>query len=211
MKALIFDMDGTMIANKDYHDQAWINFCKTYHQDADIDDFINRYSGKTNEAILELVFGKKLSKAEILQYEEIKETMYREAYAPHFKLVDGLVDLLKNVKNKGIPMAVATSAPTVNVDFVLDTGNIRSYFEAIIDSSQIKEGKPSPEVFIKAAHALGVKPEDCVCFEDSKAGIAASRAAGMYTVGIATEHSLNRLIELGAHHAIVDFNEYLLK
>lgn len=211
MKALIFDMDGTMIANKDYHDQAWIRFCKTYHQDANIDDFINRYSGKTNDAILELVFGKKLSKAEIIRFEEIKEAMYREAYAPHFKPIDGLVDLLERAKTNGIPMAVATSAPTVNVDFVLDTANIRCFFDAIIDSSQIKEGKPSPEIFLKAAKALNVNPTNCVCFEDSKAGITASRAAGMYTVGIATEHSLSRLIDLGAHQAIVSFNEYLLQ
>jgi len=207
-KALVFDMDGTMIANKKFHDEAWILFCKKYRQNTSIDDFVHKYSGKTNDAILELVFGKHLTYDEIRKYEDIKESMYREMYTPHFKLVDGLVDLLEKAKQNGLRLAIATSAPKVNVDFVCTKGNIGKYFEAIIDSSMVKEGKPSPEVFLKAAKALNVKPSDCICFEDSRAGIEASLAAGMRTVGIATELSVETLLDLGAHEAYKDFTIY---
>jgi len=207
-KALVFDMDGTMIANKEFHDKAWIQFCEKYRQDANIDDFINKYSGKTNDAILSLVFDRTLSKAEIRMFEDIKESMYREMYAPHFKLVDGLIALLEKAKQSGLKIAIATSAPRVNVDFVCEKANIGKYFDTIVDSSMVSEGKPNPEVFLKAAKALGVEPSDCICFEDSRAGIAASLAAGMKTVGIATELSVDVLLSLGAHEAYIDFTVY---
>jgi len=208
IKALVFDMDGTMIANKKYHDDAWIAFCKTYRQDANIDDFIYRYAGKTNEAILEMVFDRKLTIEEIRNYENIKESIYREMYTPHFKLVDGLIDLLELAKQKGLKLAIATSAPQVNVDFVCKNGNIGKYFDTTINSTMVTEGKPSPEVFLKAAKALNVQPSECICFEDSKVGIAASLAAGMKTVGIATELSVETLLGLGAHEAYSDFTIY---
>ena len=72
----------------------------------------------------------------------------------------------------------------------------------------VSEGKPNTEVFLKAAKALGVEPSDCICFEDSRAGIAASLAAGMKTVGIATELSVDVLLSLGAHEAYIDFTVY---
>ncbi len=207
-QALVFDMDGTMIANKQYHDEAWIRFCETYKQDADISDFIHKYAGKTNDAILKLVFQSELSVEEIRRYEDIKEAMYRALFAPHFKLVDGLPELLQWAKANNYRIAIATSAPRVNVDFVIQTANIHHYFDAIVDSSMVSEGKPSPEVFLKAAKALGVEPSGCICFEDSRAGIAASLAAGMNTIGIATDLSVTELLQLGAHEAFPDFEAF---
>jgi len=204
-KALVFDMDGTMIDNKYFHDQAWIAFCEKYRAGASIDDFVHKYSGKRNEAILELVFGRKLDAGETLHYEDVKESMYRELYAPHFRLVDGLVDLLELAKNMGLKIAIATSAPRVNVDFVCQTAGIYHYFDVVVDASMVREGKPSPEVFLKAARELGVDPAGCTCFEDSRAGITASLRAGMKTVGIATELPVSELLALGAHEAYVDF------
>jgi len=205
IKALIFDMDGTMIANKIYHDDAWIAFCKKYRQNANIDDFIHRYAGKTNEVILEMVFDRQLTIEEFRKFEDIKESMYREMYTPHFKLVSGLVDLLELAKLKGLKLAIATSAPQVNVDFVCNNGNIGKYFDTTINSTMVTEGKPSPEVFLKAPKALNVQPAECICFEDSRVGITASLAAGMRTVGIATELSVETLLGIGAHEAYKDF------
>lgn len=200
-------MDGTMIDNKKYHDLAWIQFCEDMNMNIDIVEFSKQYTGKKNEAILELIFKHPLSVSKVHEYEDSKEALYRELYLPHFKLVDGLIDLLEYAKSKGIRMAIATSAPRVNVDFVCTQGNLYQYFDAIVDSSMVTQGKPSPEVFLKAAQALGAKPENCICFEDSHAGITASLAAGMTTIGIANEFPVKKLLELGAHYAFEDFRE----
>lgn len=208
-KALIFDMDGTMIANKEYHDRAWIQFCNELSIEIDITEFSKQYTGKTNAAILELVFQRKLHADEIEKYQEYKESLYRKIYSPHFKLVDGLLETLRKAKKSELLLAIATSAPRSNVDFVCSMGGILHFFDGIIDASMVVEGKPSPEVFFKAADVLHVLPEQCICFEDSKAGIEASRAAGMYTIGIANEFSIPKLIDLGAHEAYSDFNGFL--
>ncbi|HOS84549.1 MAG TPA: HAD family phosphatase [Bacteroidales bacterium] len=209
-KALVFDMDGTMIHNKPYHDAAWVEFCNRHSVHIELESFCKAYTGKTNAVILEMIFGSGLSTEQILAYESEKELIYRELYAPHFKLIQGLPELLQSAKQLQILLAVGTSAPVVNVDFVLHKGAIFHFFDTIVHSAMVSQGKPSPEIFLKAAELLHIQPTECMCFEDSFAGIEASRAAGMYTIGIASEQSKHTLLQAGAHEAYSDFTEFYL-
>lgn len=209
-KALVFDMDGTMIHNKEYHDAAWIEFCKRHAVEIDIQSFTQAYTGKTNAVILEMVFGTPLSPEIVRIYEAEKEALYRELYTPNFSLVAGLFDLLTLAQQKYIPIAIGTSAPVVNVDFVLTQGNIAHFFDVIVHSAMVTNGKPSPEIYLKVAELLNLTPQECVCFEDSFAGIAAARAADMYTIGIATEQTKDVLIQAGAHTACVDYTHIVI-
>ncbi|HRS18385.1 MAG TPA: HAD family phosphatase, partial [Bacteroidales bacterium] len=196
-KALVFDMDGTMIHNKDYHDAAWIEFCNRHSVTIDLDSFCKAYTGKTNEVILQMIFGKKMPKQQILEYETEKEQIYRDLYSPHFMLVSGLQTVLEKAKQKNFLIAIGTSAPVVNVDFVLSHGRIRHFFDVIVHSEMVTHGKPSPEIYLKVAELLQIQPEQCVCFEDSIAGISSATSAGMYTIGIATELSIADLLKAG--------------
>ena len=81
----------------------------------------------------------------------------------------------------------------LNVDFVLDNLNLRSYFPVIIGPEDVVESKPHPEVFLKAAAKLGVSPEECIVFEDAPKGIEAARRAGMKSVGITPFHTAEEL------------------
>jgi beta-phosphoglucomutase-like phosphatase (HAD superfamily) len=83
-------------------------------------------------------------------------------------------------------MAVASSAISKNVDFIVDALELRAYFHVILTADEVKQAKPHPEIFEKAAHKLGLVPADCVVIEDSFVGIEAAKRAGMKCVAVAS-------------------------
>ena len=145
-------------------------------------------TGRTNREIFAILLGREVSKSEGLRLEAEKERIYRDLFRPHRKLLPGLRRLLGELKTHAVPMALATSAPTSNVDFILDGLKARSFFDTVVDASQITHGKPHPEIFLTAAVRLGAAPRNCVVFEDSILGVKAARRAGMPVIGIATSH-----------------------
>lgn len=183
--AFIFDMDGVIVDNAEYHYHAWEEFCtrKGYnYQRAD-----SRYwFGNTNREILEKIMDRKPSPEEIRELGEEKEAIYRELVAPDLRPVEGLEALLQAMNTSGFSVAMATSAPTENVDFVLGQLGIRQYFDPIVDASGVENGKPSPEIYLKAARLVGREPANCLVFEDAIAGIRSARNAGMKVVGLIT-------------------------
>ena len=92
-------------------------------------------------------------------------------------------------------MAVATSAPKENVSFTLKATGLEKYFNVITDSSMVKSGKPDPEISLVTAEKLGVRPADCIVFEDSVPGILSAKNAGMFVVGVATTHKTKDLLK----------------
>jgi len=106
----------------------------------------------------------------------------------------------------GYKLAIATSGPSGNVDFVLGNTNLHMYFDAVVDSSMIIQGKPDPEIYLKAAQELGVEPEHCLVVEDSVSGIRAGKAAGMIVVAITSTNPKEKLKE--ADVIIDHFNEF---
>ncbi|MDF1571624.1 MAG: HAD family phosphatase [Bacteroidales bacterium] len=183
--AFIFDMDGVIVDNAECHYHAWEEFCrrKGYnYQRAD-----SRYwFGNTNREILEKIMDRKPSPEEIRELGEEKEAIYRELIAPDLRPVEGLEALLKAMNTSGFSVAMATSAPIENVDFVLGRLGIRHYFDPIVDASGVENGKPSPEIYLKAARLVGREPANCLVFEDAIAGIRSARNAGMKVVGLVT-------------------------
>ena len=89
--------------------------------------------------------------------------------------------------------------------------NVQAYFHSTTGGDQVKEGKPHPEVFLKAAKKLNVAPTDCLAFEDTVSGISAAQAAGMKVVGVATQFSVEKLLDLGCVAGIHNFTEIRLE
>lgn len=189
---LIFDMDGVIVDNHQFHFDAFVEFGKRHHITITREGFSPNF-GKTNSQIMEALFGKPMSEVEIKALADEKEQIYRDLYKPHIKPVKGLPELLAKAASRGIPIAMGTSAPTENVVFTLAETGLGKYFEVITDSSMIKRGKPDPEVYLATADRLGKKPSECIVFEDSIAGIEAGKAAGMKVIGLATTHSREEL------------------
>lgn len=189
---IIFDMDGVIVDNDIYHFNAWGELCKNYGLDVDKAE-VKTWFGNTNPMILNRLFGDDINQDTIVRMGSEKEALYRDMYRPDIKALDGLLHLLESLYESGFTIAIATAAPTENVDFVLEHTGIRKYFHKIVDASMIKVGKPSPEIYLKTAEVLQISVNDCLVFEDSFHGIESANKAGMKVIGVATTHPVENL------------------
>ncbi len=190
---LIFDMDGVIVDNHQWHFEAWVDFGRRHNITITKEDF-SRHFGSTNQQVMKSLFGDAISGNEIAILSDEKESIYRELYLPHIHPVHGLPEFLKFASGKKVPVALATSAPYENVKFTLEATGLHKYFDVITDSSMVSRGKPDPEVYLTTAAKLGVKPADCIVFEDSVPGILSATHAGMRVIGVATTHKPDELL-----------------
>jgi beta-phosphoglucomutase len=203
--AVIFDLDGTIVDNKQYHIKAWVEFCRRYGVSMTEEQFENKGFGRSNKDYLSEFLQTEISDKDDFRYGEEKEQIYRELYAPYIKPINGAIEFIKLVKYNSYKTAIASMAPLSNIQFVLNKLKINGYFDVIIDYYQVKKGKPDPEIFLKAARNLRIAPSDCVVIEDSIIGIQAAKNAGTKVIGIETYHDKNEL-EM-ADITIKDFTE----
>ena len=205
VKAALFDLDGTLIDNNAYHLQSWILYLKNLNREITEEEYKAHVNGRTNKDVIEYIYQRKMEDAEAMVYAQQKEAIYRDLYQADITPVNGLLELLQALKDKNIPMAIATSGIQVNIDFMFSHIPIRQYFQTVVNSSHITKGKPDPEIYLKTAQILGVAPKDCLVFEDAIVGILAAKAAGMKVIGVLTTHNATELS--GADLVIKDFTE----
>jgi beta-phosphoglucomutase family hydrolase len=206
-KAFIFDMDGVVINNHTYHLKAWELFCNKYNFPFNPETFSHNFFGKSNSEIISILNKGEVSSISHDILGEEKEEIYRNLYTTSISPHTGLVDFLNKLKSHQKLIGLASSAPISNIDFVLNSLNLRRYFDTIIDVSMVKQSKPNPEIFLKAAFALGVPPKECIVFEDSHAGIKAAKSAEMDVIILSTTHKKE---ELNYDSLIIeDFKELL--
>jgi beta-phosphoglucomutase family hydrolase len=207
--AVIFDLDGTLIDNNAFHIKAWQEFYKKRNRTLTEEEYKQHFNGKTNADVLAYVFGQPLSAQERERYTNEKEDLYRIIYEPHIKPVKGLLKLLQELRDAGIPMAIATSGIKVNIDYMFKHLGIQHFFKEVVYSKDIQKGKPDPEIYFLTAKKLQVLPKNCIVFEDAVAGIQAAKAAGMKVIAIATTHTPEEL-DL-ADKLIYDYVELSIK
>ena len=182
-KGYIFDMDGTLVDNCAWHVLAWQEFARRHGREIPRRQVLE-WMGATSAYYMRRIFEREVPKHECDAMSAEKEALYRELYAPHLKLPDGLADLLSDAKARGVRIGIATGGPKENVDFIVDGLGIRGFFDVIVDCTGYVRGKPAPDCYLAAADALGTSPEDCMVFEDATNGIEAAHAAGMKVVAI---------------------------
>lgn len=190
MNAFIFDLNGTMIDDMDYHARAWQHLLNHdlggHFTGAEVK---RQMYGKGEELLVRLFGPTRFTAAELTRLTLEKEKHYQREYRPHLRLLPGLPEFLAAAHQRQIPMAIASAATPFNIDFVLDALNIRPYFSAIVSADDVTLSKPNPETFSKAAQRLGVLPTDCLVFEDVPKGAEAARNAGMKAVVLTTTHA----------------------
>lgn len=193
LKAVIFDMDGTMVNNMAYHQKAWQEFLKRRHLTLTEEEFKQKVSGRKNDQIFELVFGKKLDKQSELTYGEEKEALYRELFKADVKEILGLTQLIEELQSRNFKTAIATTSPAKNREFILKALRLEGKFEVILGGEHVHQGKPHPEIYLSVANMLGMAPKECLVFEDSPHGVTSAKNAGMTVVGILSSHSPQEL------------------
>ncbi|TGE06623.1 HAD family hydrolase [Hymenobacter fodinae] len=190
MKAFLFDLNGTMIHDMDYHTSAWHHIL-THELGGNFtwDEVKPQMYGKNQEVLVRLFGPDRFTTEEMDELAVRKEQRYQEEFRPHLALLPGLAEFLEQAYQGGIKMAIGSAAIPFNIDFVLDNLHIRHYFQAIVSADDVSRSKPHPETFLKAAEQLGVSPTDCLVFEDVPKGAEAALNAGMQAVILTTTHT----------------------
>ncbi|MCX5685635.1 MAG: HAD family phosphatase [Planctomycetota bacterium] len=196
-RAVIFDMDGVLINSYRAHLEAWQRMGAKLGYPVTEDAFIPTF-GRVNREIFHHLWGDALNDQEIERWGEWKETAYREIITERFPGMEGAVDLLDSLKAAGFALAIGSSGPPENVAAALLGLRRETLFDAIVNGREVKEGKPHPEVFLKAAEKLGIEPRRCAVIEDSLAGLEAAARAGTTPIGITGTFPRERLAEKAA-------------
>lgn len=198
MPAVIFDMDGVLVASGSAHDASWRAVARRHGIQISAADFKAAF-GRTSRDIVRLWWGEGLSDEQVRAIDDEKELIYRELITGMVPLTIGLRETLARLGEAGIPLAVATSGPRENAELVLRESRLASAFRVVVTGADVSRGKPAPDCFLLAAERLRAAPADCVVVEDAPVGIEAALAAGMRVIGFTGTHETERLTACGAH------------
>ena len=186
---LIFDWDGVIINSADAHKAAWENLAEQENLYLPKDHF-ERTFGKRNAEIIPNILNWSSDSDRIEFLSEQKELLYRKNLELGMaRILPGVNEFLQQANDQNIPCAVGSSTSRENILAGMDLGNLHKLFASIVSAEDVSEGKPNPEVFLKAANSLNIQPSRCTVFEDSPFGVEAAKSAGMVAVGVfSTSH-----------------------
>jgi HAD superfamily hydrolase (TIGR01509 family) len=205
LKALLFDLDGTLAETDSLHFPAWADILRPHGYEVDWAFYQENISGRLNPEIL-AELAPHLSPEEAGEIVEAKEAHFRER-AGALEPLPGLVDFIEKGHEGGLVTVLVTNAPRANALAVLGALRLDKFFEVLILAEDVGAGKPDPAPYRAALATLGLRPEEALAFEDSPAGITAAVGAGIPTVGIASTHDPEKLRSLGASPVVEDFTD----
>jgi beta-phosphoglucomutase family hydrolase len=205
LEAVIWDMDGVIADTAPFHFHAWQEVFRKKNIPYSKEVFRQNF-GKRNDIIVRSIVGEDYPEDEIEAILAEKEGLFRAKAAGNIKPIPGALELLNDLKEYGVKVALATSSPIENGQFVTRQLGIENSFEAIVWGREVTEGKPSPQIFMLAAARLNIDPVNCVVIEDAVAGVAAARRADMKCLAVANNHPKEKL---GEADRVVDSLEYV--
>ena len=194
IKGCIFDLDGVIVDTAKYHYLAWKELAESLGF-AFTEKDNERLKGVSRMRSLDILLeigGKQLDDETKLKFAENKNKKYLEyilKMTPD-EILPGIINFLEDLRSKNIKIALGSASK--NAMTILNQLNLTNYFNAVIDGTKVSKAKPDPEVFLKGAEALNLKPEECLVFEDAEAGIEAALNGGFKCVGIGSPENLGK-------------------
>lgn len=187
-RAVLWDLDGTLVDSLEQHWRAWRETVAAEGVEITKAQFRDTF-GRRNDAILARLLGADTPPERVRRIGEAKESRYRELVAAGgLEALPGAAEWVARLAVDGWRQAIASSAPRLNVEVVLTVLGLGERFNTSVAAEDVRIGKPEPEVFLTAAARLDVAPARCVVVEDAVAGIEAARRAGMRSIGVGPAH-----------------------
>ena len=206
IKGAIFDLDGVIVNTVPLHFKAWQKMFAEYGHNFAMADYLTKVDGRPRlEGAAAILTD--LSPREIERAGELKQSYYLELLEREpVEIFESTIILIKAMRELGIKMAAASSSK--NAVRILQKINLLDTFEANVSGADFEKGKPDPEIFITAADRIGLKPDECVVFEDAHSGVQAALAGGFLCVAI-DRHNNRKSLE-GADIIVGDLSEVTL-
>jgi HAD superfamily hydrolase (TIGR01509 family) len=191
----IFDWDGVVIDSHAQHEESWGLLFQELDRPMP-EGFFKRTFGMRNQQIIPMCFDfvRADDHPEIARLGDRKEVLYRDILRRDgIDPLPGVVALLREMQSLGLPRALGSSSPRLNIETVTEMAGLGGLFDAVVCAEDVTVGKPDPQVFLKAAEKISRNPGRCVVFEDAHVGIEAGKRAGMKVVAVATTHPIESL------------------
>lgn len=190
-KAVIFDMDGTLVETTEADYRAWERVFNDHSRTLTFEDYYPLLGKKSHDVVHDVLHIKDERSVEVLN----RKMRYFEEIV-HEKGIGTMpfaFDLLEDLYRSGILLGLATSSRQPKMKLVMERSGLGRFFHVFVTGEMVERGKPNPDIFILAASKLNVSPEHCVVIEDAKHGVTAAISAGMKCVAIVSTHSKEEL------------------
>lgn len=182
IRALIFDMDGTLVDSEKLHFAAWRETLGRYGVSDIPQADLNRYVGVSNEQLADdYIHSHRLKVARKTLIKEKQELYLR--MIPEIEPMPGVREVVDMYHGR-YQLAIASSSDRIELHHILQTLGLAKHFSHVVGGDMVRQKKPDPEIYLQAMTLLDLTPDECVAFEDSEAGIAAAKNAGMYSIAI---------------------------
>jgi len=188
LRAVIFDMDGVIVDSEPLHIEAERKTLAPYGIKLEENE-LQKYMGRTPKVLLEDIIEKYRLNTTIEEIYPVHKKNLLNLYKNEVELIPGVLELITDLDSEGVALALASSSDKVLILSVLEKFHLSDFFKVIVSGEEVKNVKPSPDIFLKTAQKLGYSPGECAVIEDSSAGVRSARSAGMVCVGFRSPHS----------------------
>ena len=192
IKAIIYDVDGTMVNSEPIHVGAWNKALLNYGYSLQnlSESFRQTMAGRKPVVIAEEMVNRLLLSVSSQQLLDTKSQIFLQIAQKDLKAMPGVLESVERFNRAGYKLGIGTSLDRSYLDHVLDKIDVSKFFDAIVTGDQITHGKPNPETYLKVAEKLGLTPMECLVIEDAETGIASAKAAGSICVAIMNSEAL---------------------
>lgn len=191
MKAVIFDMDGVVSDTQKYQAEAESKLLLKSGIHMSPDEISAKYAGVSDREWFKDMFARADQPVDLEKIVAQKWKIVFEIATGHIQPIEGAPALIKKLKENGFPLAIASASAKSFINLVMKELGLENIFDVLVSATEVTKGKPAPDIFLKAAKKLGVKPEDCTVIEDGIKGMEAAKNAGMKCIGLIKDKNGN--------------------
>ena len=190
-KAIIFDMDGVISDSQPIHAGLEEVLLREHGIEISAAELTRNYAGIPDRECAKIIFAKYGKEIDLDKFVENKWTKILDYARGRIRPIDGAVELINKLKESNFKLAVASSSIPEFIYLVLSELKVKDKFDALTSGSEVKLGKPNPDIFLLAAQKLGVPPQECLVIEDAEHGVTAAKRAGMKCVWLTNRETLS--------------------
>jgi HAD superfamily hydrolase (TIGR01509 family) len=202
IKGAIFDLDGTLVDTEEIGWNAWIRVLAEHQMKLTHEDharFIGSHASQIESALMK-EYGLDLERGALAnRVHQVAPAIFEEA---EIRQMSGAAETLDFMLSSGMKIAIASSSHKPHIEIKLRRSGLSEYFDTVLSADEVENPKPGPDIYLLAAERLGLRPEECIAFEDTGKGVAAAKAAGIPCAGI--RHPNSGPQDLSAADVVVD-------